>query len=57
MNHQRSFHVLPLRWIVERTFSWIENYRRMTTNYEYKTESAEAILQITFAQITLKKKN
>ena len=51
----KKFQVLPLRWIVERTFSWIENYRRMTTDYEYKTESAEAMLQITFAQIMLKK--
>ena len=51
----KKFQVLPLRWIVERTFSWIENYRRMTTDYEYKTESAEAMLQITFCQIMLRK--
>lgn len=53
----KKFHVLPLRWIVERTFSWIENYRRMTTDYEYKTESAEAMLQLTFCQIMLRKIN
>jgi hypothetical protein len=40
---------------VERTFAWIENYRRMTTDYEYKTESAETMLQITFCQIMMKK--
>lgn len=51
----KKFQVLPLRWIVERTFSWIENCRRMTTDYEYKTESAEAMLQITFCQIMLRK--
>ena len=51
----KKFQVLPLRWIVERTFSWIENYRRMTTDYEYKADSAEAMLQITFCQIMLKK--
>ena len=51
----KKFQVLPLRWIVERTFSWIENYRRMTTDYEFRTESAEAMLQITFCQIMLKK--
>ena len=27
----------------------------MTTDYEFKTESAEAMLQITFCQIMLKK--
>ena len=51
----KKFQVIPLRWIVERTFSWIENYRRMTTDYEYKAESAEAMLQITFCQIMLRK--
>ena len=51
----KKFQVIPLRWIVERTFAWIENYRRRTTDYEYKTESAEAMLQITLCQIMLKK--
>lgn len=53
----KKFKVLPLRWIVEKTFSWIENYRRMTTDYEYYTASAEAMLQITLCQIMLKKIN
>jgi putative transposase len=51
----KKFQVLPLRRIVERTFPWIENYRRITTDYEYRTESAEAMLQITLCQIMLKK--
>jgi len=49
----KKFQILPLRWVVERTFSWIENYRRMTIDYEYKAQSAEAMLQITFCQIIL----
>lgn len=51
----RKFVVLPLRWIVERTFSWIENYRRMTIDYERSSESAEAMLHLSFCQILLKK--
>ena len=29
-------HFIPIngRWVVERTFSWMENYRRLTRNYE-----------------------
>lgn len=50
----KKFQVLPLRWIVERTFSWIENYRRMTTEYEYIAKSTETMLQITFCQIMLR---
>jgi putative transposase len=47
----KKFQLIPLRRIVGRTFSRIENYRRMTTDYKYKTESAEAMLQITFCQL------
>ena len=32
-----------------------ENYRRMTMDYEFRTEPVEAMLQITFWQIMLKK--
>jgi putative transposase len=28
------------RWVVERTFSWMENYRRLTRNYEQKLRTA-----------------
>ena len=50
-----KFVVLLLRWIVERTFSWIENYRRMTINKERCSESAETMLYLTFCHILLKK--
>ncbi|WP_196813011.1 transposase, partial [Bacillus sp. GeD10] len=29
-----KFVVLPKRWIVERTFAWLENYRRLWKNCE-----------------------
>jgi hypothetical protein len=30
-----GFKVLPKRWIVERTFAWINRYRRLSKEYEY----------------------
>ncbi len=30
-----KFKVIPKRWIVERTFAWLENFRRLTIGYEY----------------------
>ena len=30
-----KFQVLPKLWIVERTFFWLENFRRLTIDYEY----------------------
>ena len=31
---QQGFEVVPLRWIVERTFSWFGWFRRLTLDYE-----------------------
>ena len=41
-----KFQVLPKHWIVERSFSWLENY-------EFLAETAEAMVQIAFIQIML----
>ncbi|WP_423743085.1 transposase [Bacillus cereus] len=34
-----KFIVLPKRWIVERTFAWLENYRRLWKNCERTLEN------------------
>jgi len=46
-----TFKVLPMRWIVERSFAWHDNCRRLSKDYERKTESAEAFIYL--AQIRL----
>ena len=48
-----KFCVIPKRWIVERTFSWLENFRRLTIDYEYLAETAEAMVQLACVQIML----
>jgi transposase len=30
-----GFHVLPRRWVLERTFAWLGFYRRLSKDYEY----------------------
>ncbi len=47
----KTFVVLPKRWIVERTFAWLNRYRRLSKDYERKTENSEAVVHI--AMITL----
>jgi len=45
-NQARGFVVLPKRWIVERTFAWIERYRRLARDWEAASWSACAFLYI-----------
>lgn len=42
----KGFVVLPKRWIVERTFSWIGRYRRHSKDYERNPETSEAMIYI-----------
>jgi len=41
-----GFVVLPKRWIVERTFSWLYRYRRLNRVYELLPENSEAMILI-----------
>lgn len=43
------------RWIVERTFSWLDNYRRLCRNYELTFDSAEEIVKIASIRLLLNK--
>ncbi len=42
----KGFQVLPKRWIVERTFAWLNRHRRLSKDYERLIETSEATIQI-----------
>jgi len=42
----KGFHVLPRRWVVERTFAWFGRYRRLSKDYERCPTSSEATIYI-----------
>jgi len=50
-----KFAVLPNRWIVEPTFSWLENYRHLIIDYEYLAETTKAMVLLAFCLIMLNK--
>jgi len=50
-----KFEVLPLRWLVERTFSWVNHSRRLSRDYEIKTQHQENIFMISHLHTLLKR--
>lgn len=40
---KKGFQVLPRRWVVERTFAWLNRFRRLSKDYERKPESSESM--------------
>jgi len=54
-DEQKGFIVLPRRWVVERTFSWLNNCRRLSKDYEALTESSEAMIYIAMTRLMLRR--
>ncbi len=52
-NELHKFQVLPKRWIVERTFAWLNWSRGLSKDYELRHTSAENIIHIAFAHLLL----
>lgn len=49
------FKVLPKRWIVERTLAWLNNFRRLSKDYEKSTLMSKAMILMSSIFITLNK--
>lgn len=46
-----GFKVIPRRWVVERTFAWINQHRRLARDYERRTDTAEAMLHLSMIMV------
>lgn len=51
----KTFKVLPKRWIVERTFAWLDTNRRMSKDYERYTCNSETMVQLAAIRIMIKR--
>ena len=48
-----GFEVLPKRWIVERTFGWLNRYRRLSKDSEERIEVSEAFVYVAMIHLML----
>jgi transposase len=46
-------HVLPRRWVVERTFAWLGLYRRLSKDYEYLPATSEVMAYTAMSRLML----
>ncbi len=51
----RGFRVLPRRWVVERTFAWLTQCRRLSKDYEGLPASSEAMIYIAMTRLMLRR--
>ena len=51
----RKSDVVPKRWVVERSFAWMNAHRRLSKDYELLCESSEAMVQLSAIKILLNK--
>ncbi|QQS15647.1 MAG: IS5 family transposase [Candidatus Moraniibacteriota bacterium] len=54
-NELHTFAVLPQRWVVERSFSWLEKCRRLWKNCERTLDSSLQMMVLSFARLLLKR--
>jgi putative transposase len=55
LGDQVGFQVLPKRWIVERTFAWLNRSRRLSKDYERLPQTSEAFIYVAMTRLMLKR--
>jgi len=54
-NELHALVVLPKRWIVERSFAWLEKCRRLWKNCERKLNTSLQMIHLAFLRLLLKR--
>ena len=52
---QRGFQVQPRRWVVERTFAWLSNYRRLSKDYEQWVHSSDSMVYAAMTHLMIRR--
>ena len=51
----KGFQVVPKRWIVERTFAWLLNFRRLSKAYEYYPVTSTGMIYAAMTRLMLRR--
>jgi transposase len=51
----KGFHLLPRRWVIERTFAWLITNRRLAVDYEKLPETGETFIYMAMSRILMKR--
>ena len=54
-NELHTFAVIPKRWVVERSFAWLEKCRRLWKNCERKLNTSLQMVVLAFLSLLLKR--
>jgi putative transposase len=52
---QQGFEVQPRRWVVERTFGWLNHYRRLSKDYEYWLQTSDATIYAAMTHLMVRR--
>ena len=51
----KGFMRLPRRWVVERTWAWLNQSRRLSKDYEWLPKSSEAMISLSMTRLMLRR--
>jgi len=54
-NELHKFEVIPKRWVVERSFGWLDNFRRLWKNCERKLHTTHQMVTFAFISVLVKR--
>lgn len=55
-NELHTFKVIPKRWVVERSFGWLEKCRRLWKNCERKLSTSRQMIILAFISVLIRRK-
>jgi putative transposase len=53
VGYRAGFHVLPRRWVVERSIAWLNRSRRLSKDYERQPATSEALIYLAGIRLLL----